>query len=338
MIGRTLPGFLLVLLLAGSAAAQGKDLSELRRRIKSEELSLTVLLQSTVEGNPASGNGYRSGFRVPSARLALSGELFQRRFNYLLQGNFPASPGLLDLRLGYRPVPQLGLEIGQFKAPFSQEALIGAGSLEFTERSAVVSALAPGRQLGGEIRLGTSNGSVDLTVGAFNGNGQGRASNDDDRLLVAGRLAVHPFRSPRMKLDLAIQGGLSTDSMAPLGTLVSSFAGRRRLVGADIRMESNGWLVAAEGIHARLDFNSGPRKTPMGWYLTVGRTISGAVQLLTRWERLDTDGMGSDQNLILLGGQFRPNQAVRFRLHYGLPLTADPLGAHRIVGGAQLSL
>lgn len=328
----------LVLGLVGSVQGQEEDLAALRRQIKSEELSLTLLLQSTGEADPASGSGYRSGFRVPNARVALSGELFRRRFSYLLQGNFAVSPGLLDLRLGYHPIPELGIELGQFKAPFSQEALTGAGALEFTERSAVVTALAPGRQVGAQLLASTTNGAADLAVGGFNGNGQGRASNDDDRLLLAGRLGLHPFRTARFKLDLAVQAGISTDSMAPIGTLVPSFAGRRRLLGADLRMESNGWLVAAEAIHARLDFNSGATKDPMGWYLTVGRAISGAVQVLTRWERFDTDGMGSDQNLLVLGGQFRPNSAMRFRVHYGLPLTADPLGAHRIVGGAQLSL
>lgn len=299
-----------------------------------------VLLQSTGEYDPSARSGSRSGFRVANARVALSGELAHRKFSYLVQGSFVSSPSLLDLRLGYHPVPELAFEVGQFKAPFSQEALIGAGSLEFTERAPVVSALAPGRQLGGQLRVSLPSGAADFAAGGFNGNGQGRATNDDDRFLLAARLAFHPARSATggLRLDLALEAGISRDSAAPLGGLISSFAGRRRLLGGDLRAEWGGWLMAFETIGAWLDFNAGGSRTPRGWYLTGGRMFTPTLQVLARWERFEADGLGADENLLLLGWQFRPNDAVRFRLHYALPLSSDPLGRQRIVGGAQLAL
>lgn len=320
--------------------AQDPGLDRLCRRIKSEELSLMVLLQDNGEYDPSHRSGSRSGFRVPNARIGLTGELASRHLSYLIQAGLVVSPSLLDLKLGYQPSQQLAVEVGQFKAPFSQEALIGAAALEFTERAAVVTALAPGRQVGAQIRLRSPSGLADFAIGGFNGNGQGRISNDDDRLLLAGRLVFHPATSERdgLRLDLAIQGGISRDSSAPLPGLVTAFAGKRRLLGADMRAEWKGWLFAAEGIQAWLDFSTGGKRRPRGWYLTGGRMLVGRLQLLTRWERLDADGLGQSESLILVGAQFRPNPVWRFRLQYGLPLSSDPLGRHRVVGGVQLNL
>jgi hypothetical protein len=320
------------------AAAQTPDLVRLRERVKSEEISLTLLLQTLGEYDGSRRSGAQSGFRIPNARIALSGLIARRHWSYLLQANFAGAPSLLDLRVGYHPRPAVAIDVGQFKAPFSQEALIGAGSLEFTERAPVVTALAPGRQVGSQLRVTLASGGADLSAGVFNGNGQGRVSNDNGGVLAVARLAFYPARArgTGLRLELAMQAATSQDSAAPIGNLIPAFAGRRRLLGSDLRMEWHGWLLAGEAIGAWLDAHDGSSHNPVGWYVTGGRSVGRALQLLGRWERLDTDGLGRDENLLLLGGQIRPDETVRLRLHYGLPLSHDPLGRQRLVGGVQM--
>ncbi|TFG89302.1 MAG: hypothetical protein E4H17_00910 [Gemmatimonadales bacterium] len=329
----------IVLALSGAAApraAQDSLLTELAHRFQSEPLRLGMLLQVVGDFQDNRNDGSSNGFRIPNARLKLSGRL-DNGFGYLLQTNFASSTVLLDAALSYRAAEPFTLQAGKFKVPFSGELLTAAGELDFIDRAQVVRALAPGRQLGAQAEGRVARGVVQYGLGVFSGNTE--SSNDDDRLLTAGRVAIVPFRStPSSTRQLEIAGNLaySHDTNVSLGALGSSFAGRRTLYGADVRWRHDDWLVAGEFIGARLEPDSGSTTNPVGWQGTLGYHISRKFQLLARWDALRPDGPGADSDLLLIGFRAWPTGAVQCRLAYQRDLAMTDSSPHGVLAGAQL--
>jgi phosphate-selective porin len=336
-MGRRLVATMLLLLAAaGPVAAQDSLLTELARRFQTDPLRLGMLLQVVGDFQDNRNDGGSNEFRIPNARLKLSGRL-DNGFSYLLQTNFASSAVLLDAAVSYQAAEAVTLQAGKFKVPFSGELLTAAGELDFIDRARVVRALAPGRQLGAQAGGRIGHGVVQYGVGAFNGNtGSG---NDDDRLLAAGRIGVVPFgAAPASTRRLEIAGNLaySHDTDVSLGSLGSSFAGRRTLYGADIRWRRDDWLVAGEFIAARLEPDSGQTTDPVGWQGTLGYHLSPKFQLLARWDALRPDGRGPDSDLLLVGFRAWPTGAVQFRLAYQRDLAITDSSPHGVVAGAQL--
>jgi phosphate-selective porin len=320
----------------GPLSAQDSLLTELARRFQTEPLRLGMLLQVVGDFQDNRNDGVSNGFRVPNARLKLSGRL-DNGFGYLVQTNFASSTVLLDAALSYRAAEVVTLQAGKFKVPFSGELLTAAGELDFIDRAQVVRALAPGRQLGAQAGGRVAHGVVQYGLGVFNGNTG--SSNDDDHLLTAGRVAIVPIgNSPSSTRHFEIAGNLaySHDTDVSLGSLGSSFAGRRTLYGADVRWRHDDWLVAGEFIGARLEPDSGRTTDPVGWQGTLGYHISRKVQLLARWDGLRPDGRAADSDLLLVGFRAWPTGAVQFRLAYQRDLAITDASPHGVLAGAQL--
>jgi len=323
--------------LATPLAAQDSLLTELARRFKSKPLSLGALLQVVGEYQDEGGTGV-NGFRVANFRLKLSGEL-DGGYGYTLQTNFAASPAILDAEVHYRAAEALALQAGQFKAPFSRELLTGAGDLDFVDRSRVVTALAPNRQIGAQAGGRVATGRLEYAAGVFNGNGIGSRTNDDDRVLVAGRLGWWVLgAAPGATSRLELGGNLaySEDANVSLGSLGAAFAGTRTVWGADLRYTSQIVLLAAEVVGARLEPAGGGSADPLGWQVTVGSKPGARVQLLARWDAIRPDGLGRDSDLLVLGFRARPTGAIQFRVNHSIDLDDADLSRHRFQAGGQL--
>jgi Phosphate-selective porin O and P len=320
-------------------AAQDSLLAELAHRFRSRPLSLGVLLQVVGEYQNQDRVTGPNGFRVPNFRLRLSGEL-DGGYGYLVQTNFAASPAILDAALQYRVAESLVLQAGQFKAPFSRELLTGAGDLDFVERSRVVAALAPARQLGVLGRGQVAGGRVEYAAGVFNGNGIGTGANDGGNVLGVGRLAWWPLgRGPTApaRLELAANFGYSHDSNVNLGPLIAGFHGRRSLWGLDARYETGRWLFAGEVIGARLAPSTlGTTTHPLGWQTTAGFHPTARLQLLVRWDAMRPDGLAADGDLLVAGLRAWPTGAIQFRLDDLIDVAHAELASHRVQAGAQV--
>ncbi len=335
----------IVVLLAGLAgftsplAAQDSLLTELAHRFKSKPLSLGALLQVVGDYQDEARTSGVNGFRVANFRLKLSGEL-DGGYGYTLQTNFAASPAILDAELHYRVADELVLQAGQFKAPFSRELLTGAGDLDFIDRSRIVAALAPSRQIGAEARGKLAQGRVEYAAGAFNGNGIGSRTNDDDRVMGVARLGGWLLgAAPGSAARLELGGNLaySEDASVSLGSFGTGFAGTRTVWGADLRYTSGLALLAVEVVGARLEAAGGGTTRPYGWHVTVGSKPGARVQLLARWDAVRPDGLGGDSDLLVLGFRAMPTGAIQFRGNYAIDVDHAELSQHRVQAGAQLA-
>ncbi len=283
---------------------------------------------------PDSVTNFDGGYDITDARLAMGGKL-EQGFGYFVQANLIQSTPLLDLVLDWTGPHSshadgggndsgagfgAGLRIaaGYFRTPFSAELLIGAPNLDFINRSQIVRALAPGRQVGIQIDQKLAGNAAVLHVGAFNGNGLN--TNDDERLLYMMRLdgkipcacggrettateRANGLITPNIKTEwqYGLNVAYSEDDDAKLGLgLRDRFEGKRLLSGADLRWTRGNVFISAEAIYGRVA-PSGPGggRDVYGYQGTLGWTITKMFQALLRYDALWAGSLASDRDLAI---------------------------------------
>lgn len=317
---------MLTLMLCVTAASADEALmDELRDRFQSKPLTLGALLQ--VVGIYANEDSalVNDGFGIANFRLSLKGEL-DGGWGYFLQGSFIKEPAFLDASVHYRRWRRAGFDFGAFKAPFSAEFLTGAASIDFVNRSQVVTLLAPGRQVGA-VAHGRFDSGFGYQLAALNGNGLTN-TNDDDRLMGAGRID-YTGTFDGGTVEAGVNAYHSYDTNAPIGVpitgdfIAEGFAGQRLAYGADARVVYRRWLAAAELIGSRFDPRGGSRVEPNGYHLTGGFKTTSKTQVLLRWDSFSGDGAVEDSDLVVLGFNFWPTSPTEFQLNVVIPTESD---------------
>ncbi len=309
-----------------SAAGEEPRFESLLERFRTPALRITALLQVVADFQPERSFSGRNGFSLAASRLGIAGQL-DRDFSYLMRANFSASggPSILDARLSYAPRPDVAVDLGQFKVPFSKEFLTGAGTIDFVNRAQFVSALVPGRQLGAQVRGTAAGERLALAAGLWNGNAAASNGNDDDRFLYAARATVRPLATPGAPgpLELGANVAVSRDRNSSLlaGSL-PGFAGRRRLAGADVRWTPGDWLASGEVIGARLEPDAGGRLEPWGFQVTGGYRWTPRLQGLARFERFRPDGASADLDLFIAGLNVTASRPIGIQVNLVLPTNA----------------
>ena len=315
--------FVLIAIALGVTTASADEplMQELQRRFQSDPLTLGALLQ--VVGNYETGDSalVNDGFALANLRVLLYGQL-DEGWGYFLQTSFIKAPALLDASLRYRRWKQISFEAGAFKAPFSAEFLTFAGNIDFVNRSQAATLLAPGRQVGIAVRGEFENG-LGYAVAALNGNGL-RITNDDDRLMAAGRLSYSDTFEGGALLA-AVNAYHSHDTDAPIGVpitgsfIAQGYSGERMGYGADVRMTYRPWLLAAEFIGSRFDPRGSMRVEPNGYNVTAGYKPTEKTQALLRWDSFSGDGAVSDSDLIIFGFNYWPTLPTEIQLNAVVP-------------------
>jgi phosphate-selective porin len=218
------------------------------------------------------------------ARLNASGTLledFRFRLEAEFAGGLSASSGLrgqlTDAFVNWQRLPHANLRVGQFKTPFGFEQLFSDPRLATLERSLANDRLTLGRQLGAQLHGRLLADRLRYAVGAFNGNGANSNFNDNDRFLVAARVAGEVWRGTvgGQTGILALGAGAysSTDTAIAqaeeFGFEDDHFTGERRGLGLDAQLELGRLELAAEYLGAEWEPDSGrPRRhlESRGWY------------------------------------------------------------------------
>lgn len=340
MIQRLLCLTFAVLLCAPAWSADDEPTyDELIEQLKRPWFKVGLLIQIVGDYQGERPAGTSDGFSLGNARLSLGGDL-DGGFSYFFQGTFAENAALLDGFVGIELSERTRLRFGLKKTPFSAEFLESAAGIDFVNRSRVVSALAPNRQLGAEFSGYTSNDRVHYSLGLFNGNRFAQSgTNDNDRLLSVGRIAWHGFDGEERRLVVAGSAGYSSDTMAviPVGTLAGGFDGTRKLYGIDARYVDGPLLLAAEAIRADLDFTAGGSARPEGWYATVGYHVAERHQLLVRWDAFDPDTLGVDSDQLLLGYNFWPTQPTELQINLVFPTDGGSSDRTQLLVNAQVA-
>lgn len=171
--------------------------------------------------------GRNNGFVLDSARVGLDGraaEPWHIAFRVSIEGASdelanPNTPiGNLSVRLRdafarWDPVPFLGIQVGQFKAPFQEEELRGTNTLLFASRAVGVEGVGPGRgfqtpglqldrQVGAMISpaepIGGPAVSASYYLMVMNGNGPNQLLDDNGQFGVVGRTELGIYEYVRL--------------------------------------------------------------------------------------------------------------------------------------------
>lgn len=247
-------------------------------KVESADKNNTLYLRGTLQadgrfyvddsqGNPANTNGdnLNDQFLIRRARITLEGTLW-KYIDYRIMPDFAgAQARLFDAYVDFRPLQEVSLTAGKYKAPISLERLQSASALSLIER-AYPTQLAPNRDLGlmlhGEFdkpgyakdkrsfplfmypeffayQLAVANGSR-------NNNGDATGDTNDDKEFQ-GRVFSHPFQhsgiEPLEGLGLGLAGSWGNPNDETLSNYVTP--GQNTM----FRYAGN---ARADGVHSRI--------------------------------------------------------------------------------------
>ena len=324
-------------------AAEEPVLDAYRKQFQKEYLQLGTVMQFVFDYQNERIQAGQNGFSVANMRLKLKGE-FDGGFGYAFQTRFTSAPSILDANMYYSISPPFTVRIGQFKAPFSKEYLISAPDIDFVNRSRVVSALAPGRQIGLQLSGLTARDAVSFQIGLFNGNGFSVNANDSNDFLYAGRIAFLPqvFHDvpDNYQLELGVNAAFSTDSTVSIvDGLLPGYSGDRLVLGADMRLNVNRVLLAGEYIRAKLKPDTGEEIKPSGFHATTGYMVTPKVQVLFRWDHFNLDMLveNSFESDWLIGGvNVWPTGTTEVQVNYIIDLDDRDMEHHQVLVNTQI--
>ena len=145
--------------------------------------------------------GDTHGFDIRRVRLAADGELGER-LDYKFQAEYETTVKVIDAYLRVKLLPEVNVQIGEYKVPYSQETLYGPATWLTIENPAAVAKLngyndlsglkANGRDVGVTLYGDLLNKLFSYRVGVFNGNGINIKDNNNKKDF-AGLVWFRPF-------------------------------------------------------------------------------------------------------------------------------------------------
>ena len=327
---------LIVALVMGATANAQDTKAEKFKAFADEHLKLTGYLQAGVSWDDNDG----ASFYLRRARVSLSGDFAEEKFDYRLQVDMAGTPKICDLYLRYKPFHELNVQFGQFKLPFSLEnELYGPTKFEFIEYSYLTTYLvrnnklydgiaATGRDMGLQLYGGfierEGYNIINYTVGVYNGAGINVKDNNLSKDVIA-RLIVKPIKG------LSISGSYmysETEYKINEHNTNEYMKAPRWSVGAiyDVRH----WIARTEFAQANFDGN-----TTNAFYALAGYHFEKPWTVAARYEFIRDEAKILDEQRITLGGVYKPYKFLRLQLNASYTMNAlvdrNTLGANLMV-------
>jgi hypothetical protein len=241
---------------------------------------------------------------INRARLAASGSA-AGAITWRVQGEFRtgnvgtgrASVSLQDAYVKWTK-ESLGIQVGQFKTPFTREFLTSLAEVETADRSTVVDSLAPKRDIGvmADYALG---GRATINLALFNGEGQNVTANTDSSALGVARVSVRPI------------------PYLVLGTNVARYFRDSTRYGVDASWESPWVILRAEYVGQHRDQAA---DDDQGWYALAAAPLRPWLQPLAKYEWFNRPSIMTDaqkNRAWTLGANLYPwGRTTRFTLEY----------------------
>lgn len=314
-------------------------------------LAASGLLRTGFEFEPQSANR-NDGFIIYEARLGLSGEIgfvFDYEFGIEYDrddAGIDLLDAILSFPLGRSPT---SVDLGGFRSPLGREATADKAALPLVERSQATLALAPGRQVGLQVRGEALSSRLRWAAGLFNGNGL-RLENDDDSFLGSGRVAFNSIGDVEFFEDFVIEAGASLAATRDGSAMVlpveviaggptafrtvdtDDFAGDRLIYGMDARLAYRGWSLAGEYLRTEYEFEDGsPDVHAYGVTADVRYMLWGAFDLGVRYDMFRPavvvgGGVPARNEFLVFGLGVAPGLYAQFGMQYAIGLDGSTRG------------
>jgi len=307
--------------------------------------------------------------RMRRVRLSASGNLGSK-VTYKIQGDFSRSPMLVDAFIKYQPCREFGIQVGQFKTPFTIESPINPVNLEIFDYGEIIQKLSGYSDVCGVGGLGRDIGImatgslfpvkgeegykyslVEYSIGVFNGNGPTTTDNNNRKDIV-GRMDIHPGLE-NLTLSGSYYYGLYKGSSDPAvleegKTNFGHGVRNRWTAGAqynDGKLVLRGEYIAGETYYQLGYFNGEIGELSIqdcflnsnGYYAQAGYYFQAGEQKIMpvlRYEHFTADqaiGNGGT-NWYTAGINYWPLKSVNFKLDYSLVQKESGTNSHRVVG------
>ncbi|MFW5974587.1 MAG: porin [Bacteroidota bacterium] len=307
------------LITAGNTYTQESSLdSLLKQNLRNEYFKVNMLMQT--EGRYSIGDEKIYGgsqFGVANARISIRGNL-DNGFFYRLYTDFSSEPNLLDAFIGYEFAEGLRITTGQMKPKQTLDYIPNPGATDFIDRTVITGKLVASREVG--VVINGNLGEVSYYGGVFNGRNPLEVPKKDD-LYYIGRLQ-YTFRDwlPGF-IQVAVNGSHGGSASGNMGGSGPDIKGKRLTYGADFRLESNQWILAAEYLAGEYQLlNTSVDEKMNGYYTTLGYAVNEDVTVLTRWQNFSLDNqefnafdMSSD--MLTLGLNIQTTEYISFQVN-----------------------
>ena len=212
----------------------------------------------------------------------------------------------------------LGVQIGQFKTPFTREFVTSLAELETADRAAVVDSLAPKRDIGVMVDYALG-GRAAIYAGIFNGEGQNITANTDSSALGVARVTFRPI------------------PYLVLGANAARYFADSTRYGVDANIEAPWIILRGEYIGQHRDIAD--TEDDKGWYALAASPVRPWLQPVLKYEWFDRPGIapaGTLKNRAWTAGVdlFPWGRATRFTLEYVSRKVGEP-GVRKSLGLAQ---
>jgi phosphate-selective porin O/P len=306
-------------------------------------LSVPFLLPTLAAQTPSSSpppsvklSGYIQGRETYQENVGIVGTINRARLTaaggvagnvtWRVQGEFRtgnvgtgrASVSLQDAYIRWTRNNTLGVQIGQFKTPFTREFITSLAEVETADRATVVDSLAPKRDIGlmADYAIG---GRATITAGIFNGEGQNVTANSDSSALGVARVTYRPI------------------PYLVLGANAARYFADSTRYGVDASVEAPWIILRGEyiGQHRDIADNADDK----GWYALAAAPVRPWLQPVFKYEWFDRPSVapsGTLKNRAWTAGfnLFPWGRATRFTLEYVSRKVGDP-GVRKSLGLAQ---
>lgn len=212
----------------------------------------------------------------------------------------------------------VGVQLGQFKTPFTREFITSLAEVETADRATVVDSLAPKRDVGlmADYALG---GRATISAGIFNGEGQNLTANSDSSLLGVARVTYRPV------------------PYLVLGVNAARYFADSTRYGVDANLEAPWIVLRGEYIGQNRDLLDG--EDDKGWYALASSPVRPWLQPVLKYEWFDRPGLaptGQRKNRAWTAGVnlFPWGRSTRFTLEYVSRKVGEP-GTRKSLGLAQ---
>lgn len=258
-------------------------------------ISLSNRLQVRLTAEDPDGGDSKASFRIRRAKTKLEGWAYTRNLTWELQLNWADTANQLeDVNINYATSKALQVKVGQFKVPFGRQELTSSMNQQFVDRSIVSGEFAKGRDVGVQLWGSVLEERIDWRVGAFNGNGRGVSTNDNDAFQYDARITFQPFGDVKYSesdfesrakplFAIAAQYEHNDRAGATTGNDVS-----REVAGADVVFKYRGFSGFAEYFSRANDPELGASSTSTGWNAQAGYfVVRDRFEIAARYATLD---------------------------------------------------
>lgn len=303
------------------------------------EMSSRVQLRFTQEkpddntqlaGTAAKGD-MRPSFRIRRAKFKLEGWFIKSWLTYEMQVNFPAVTGSnagalledaafdIDLSKGKGT---FRIHAGQFKPAYGAQEMASSGSQQFVDRALVSNAFFRGRETGVAVWGATPDNRIEWRLGASNGNGMTRTTNDNSKLQYNARVMWQPNGSQVLNQRAWVTGALYSESdfestTTPIYALAVNWESQNNF-NATAGNDQKWNAFSFDGIYKFRGFSANgmytmARRTPeagtkfdaAGFFIQAGKLFSGRrYEVAARYGRFDPTDLTDKDNTEEVRGAF----------------------------------